>query len=187
MLAGLLFVLNPSSREDDFVRRCVSWRRVEATADALNFKTCTLAVARGDARNDLVFVRVDGQVCWIADAFEVINAHHSLFSLFPLCVKDDLANIFPMFVVFYAFTIIKLLPDASRLTRALHTANAALTSLLAIAMLLVPPTARFPDIFSLAFAAYSFAIFSACFLYMQYRNFATDCRSFTSLKKRKIA
>lgn len=107
-----------------------------------------------------------------------------MFSMFPLVVEDNLTQLYPLFVAYYLILLFKLVSNNSSFSKFFHTTNILTTSTLALMHLVVKPPERYPHIFTLAIAEYSFVIFSATFAYIYYKNLSTNWTSFVAAKKK---
>ncbi|KAH7722777.1 ALG6alpha-1,3-glucosyltransferase precursor [Aphelenchoides avenae] len=162
----LLHVLLPGAREVDSFRG--------NTRSAPN---------RRDADgNPVVSLDISLQV---GDSLKVYVKEQFKFSLYPLCVKDGTPEILPLFL-FYAFFVETLSGCSRKLTAAKWLSYLVIIGI-CVAQVVVPPPARYPHLFELLNAVFSFAQFGLFWLYANYRLFAWNyaaTQSATTKKKK---
>lgn len=110
----------------------------------------------------------------------------SLFSMFPLSVEDGLVQLYPLFVVYYITLIVKLVSNNSLHSKLFHSFNIIITSGLVFAVLAMNPPERYPHLFTLLIAEYSFFIYLLVFLYIYYKHIESNWSTFgiSSSKKK---
>lgn len=104
--------------------------------------------------------------------------------MFPLSVEDKLSQMYPIFIAYYLILLVKLVSNITLLSKTIHASNITITSLLAVVHLVCEPPRRFPYLFTLLIAEYSFAIFVLTFLYVYYKNIKLNWITTTSMKKK---
>lgn len=106
--------------------------------------------------------------------------------MYPLCVRDQLPQLYPMFVVFYGAMIAKLPAQRSGWIVWMHAANLAATSFFVFLLFFWTPPARFPYIIPLLFAEYSFVVFTSCFVFVYYTNIAANWTASGQKTKKRV-
>lgn len=109
----------------------------------------------------------------------------SMFSMAPLCIQDNLIQIYPLFVAYYLILLVKFVSNESLFSKAFHTTNILLTSTMVLALLTVKPPVRYPYLLTLLVAEYSFLIFALTFAYIYYKNIESNWSTFFSNKSMK--
>ncbi|KAI6196795.1 Dolichyl pyrophosphate Man9GlcNAc2 alpha-1,3-glucosyltransferase-like [Aphelenchoides besseyi] len=109
----------------------------------------------------------------------------SAFFMYPLCVRDNLPQLYPMFVAYYAILVLKLPSRSTRTMKAIHSVNFIATSSIVTLLLLWTPPARYPYLVELLFAEYSFVVFVCCFLFVYYTNISTNLFASENVSKEK--
>lgn len=105
--------------------------------------------------------------------------------MFPLCVEDGLAQLYPLFVAYYLILLVKLASNESRLSKFLHVLNVFVATSLVLALLLVKPPTRYPHIFMLLIAEYSFVVFSFTLAFVYYKNIESNWSTFFTVSSRE--
>jgi hypothetical protein len=105
--------------------------------------------------------------------------------MFPLAVEDNLTQLYPLFVAYYLILLVKLVSNDALSSKLFHLSNIAITSALALMHLAIKPPERYPHLFTLLIAEYSFIVFSATLAYIYYKNISANWTSLFPAKKKK--
>ncbi|KAI6171994.1 Alpha-1,3-glucosyltransferase [Aphelenchoides besseyi] len=105
--------------------------------------------------------------------------------MYPLCVRDNLPQLYAIFVAYYAIVVFKLPSRPTRTVNAFHLINFIVTSFIVLLLLLWTPPARYPYLVELLFAEYSFVVFVCCLLFVYYTNITINLFTFEKVSKGK--
>ncbi|KAI1709980.1 ALG6, ALG8 glycosyltransferase family domain-containing protein [Ditylenchus destructor] len=102
----------------------------------------------------------------------------SMFSMYPLCIKDNMPEILPLFITYHFFSSSIIAVEKSRTNMVisyLRLFNFVIAMLICALLLFATPPARYPHLFDMFNALFSFAHFSMFWLYLNARLIHWNC------------